>query len=59
MRRLLLSELMIAPGNGHGKGLISAGNAAETGKSARHPITKTLKGPTITPYFRQSPVTLD
>jgi hypothetical protein len=50
---------MIAPDNGHGKGFISTVNATETGKKRHRPITKTLKAPTITPYFRQSPVTLD
>ena len=49
---------MIAPGRAHGKGFLDAAKGFETGKIARRAITKTLKAPTITPYFGQSPVTL-
>jgi hypothetical protein len=53
-----LREAMIAPGRAHGKSFLDAANGLETGKIARRAITKTLKAPTITPYFGQSPVTL-
>ena len=49
---------MIAPGRADGKSFLDATNGLETGKIARPAITKTLKAPTITPYFGQSPVTL-
>jgi hypothetical protein len=49
---------MIAPGRADGKYYLDTANGWEMGKIARRPITKTLKVPTITPYFGQSPVTL-
>jgi hypothetical protein len=49
---------MIAPGNVHGKSLISEMIGREAAENARKPITNSLKVPTITPYFGQSPVTL-
>ncbi len=42
-----------------GKSFLDAANGLQTGKTARRAITKTLNAPTITPYFGQSPVTLD
>jgi hypothetical protein len=48
---------MIAPQEAHGKGGKEAIDAAKTGKNGTVSITNSLKGPTITPYFGQSPVT--
>jgi len=50
---------MIAPGPVHRKSFVWAGYGLETGESDAGLITKTLKPPTITPYFGQLPVTLD
>jgi hypothetical protein len=49
---------MIAPRTADGKSFVWAPNGWETGKNAQRAITKSLKAPTITPYFGQSPVML-
>jgi hypothetical protein len=50
---------MIAPQAAHGKSFLTAANDLKTGKNGQRTITNSLKPPTITPNFRQSPVTLD
>jgi hypothetical protein len=60
MRRLLLSSIYDRA-DARARQELPAGTemAAKTGKIAPRAITKSLKVPTITPYFGQSPVTLD
>jgi hypothetical protein len=53
-----LRKTMIAPGRADGKSFLAAASGLKTGKTARRAITKTLKAPTLMPYFGQSPVTL-
>jgi hypothetical protein len=49
---------MIAPQRSYRKGFLQLENMRKTNKSGVLPITKTLKPPTITPYFGQSTVML-
>ena len=49
---------MIALQTAHGKDFLKATDGSKTGKNNKWAITNSLKAPTITPYFGQSPVTL-
>ena len=49
---------MIAPQPVSGKAFLQAIEDEKTARMAEFSITKSLKGPTITPYFGQSSVTL-
>ena len=49
---------MIAPGAAHGKGFLRAPGGLKTCRKPVWAITNSLKAPTITPNFGQSPVTL-
>jgi hypothetical protein len=49
---------MIALQTAHGKDFLKATDGSKTGKNNKWAITNSLKAPTITPNFRQSPVTL-
>src|SRR5262245_34638713 len=50
---------MIAPETAGGKGFLSIETGGKTCRIRCRPITNSLNAPTITPNFRQSPVTLD
>jgi len=50
---------MIAPPTAHGKRVLAPATDPETRKNVEKAITNSLKAPTITPNFRQPPVTLD
>ena len=50
-------QAMIAPGSADGKASFRQQIGRKTGKNGRRTITNSLKAPTITPNFGQSPVT--
>src|SRR6478736_4147872 len=52
-------HLMIAPPTAHGKRVLAPATDPEMRKNVEKAITNSLKAPTITPNFRQPPVTLD